>query len=165
MAENTLALLRYLSSPVSPLPSLTSGYSRPSTVYFSHLGHFFLYPFRTAKLLYGLLFFSSLVLVKLTFIEPGPALKRRRGVWAEQARGSIFIFAGIAGTFLASNIVAIIMRCMGKGMSWFSREFSPLVLYGPACLFGTCSFGYSFSVVSTQVTGQVPSLLNSCLVG
>jgi hypothetical protein len=134
MGENALALLHYLSSADSPIPSLTSGYSRPTTVYFSHLGYFMIYSFTTAKWLYGALLLASIVFVK--FGNTNPGLKNRTGVWWQQARCSVFIFGGIAGAWVVSNTVAAIMRFMGKEMSWFSREYSPLVLYGPPSLLG-----------------------------
>jgi hypothetical protein len=136
MAENALSLLQYLSSAASPLPSLTTGYSRPTTVYFSHLGYFFIYSFTTAKWLYGLLLVASLAFVNYTFVDPAPGVKKKKSLWWEQAKGSCFIFGGIAGAWLVANIVAAIMRFMGKGMSWFSREYSPLALYGPASILG-----------------------------
>jgi hypothetical protein len=137
MAENAISLLRYLSAPSSPLPSLTAGYTRPTTVYFSHLGHFFIYSFTTAKLLYGLLLGASVLFVKLTFIEPAPALKKARGVWSEQGRGMLAVVSGILGSLLVPNIVAVIMqRVLGKGMSWFASQYSALALYGPAAVLG-----------------------------
>ena len=139
MGENTLALLQYLSSSSSPLPSLTAGYSRPTTVYFVYFGHFFVYSFQMAKVLHGLLLGASLALVRFTHIDPAPASKRRRSVWAENAKGTLFMFAAILGTLIAPNIVAAIMRYSGHGMSWFSREYAPLLLYGPAALFGMMS--------------------------
>lgn len=137
MAENALGLLQYLSSSESPLPSLTAGYSRPTTIFFSHLGHFFIYSFTTAKILYSLLFVSSLGLVKLTFVNPAPALRKGQSVWREQGRGFVAVVAGILGTVLVPNIVALIMqRVLGKSMSWFANVFSPLALYGPPALLG-----------------------------
>jgi len=159
MAENALALLQHLSSSASPLPSLTEGYSRPTTVYFSHLGHFFVYSFTTAKILYGLLLVASLILVKLTFTDPGPALKKRKSVWAEQVKGSAFIFAGLAGAWITPNIVAAIMRYMGKGMSWFSKELSPLALYGPPSVLGMpllhLHWNYLIPIIAGALTSQL----------
>jgi hypothetical protein len=127
MAENTMALLNYLSSPASPLPSLTTGYTPPTTVYFSYFGHFFIYSFNTAMRLYALLLIASVVFVKLT---------SGKNVWQEQAKGAAFVLGSIAGAVIVPNIVAALMQSMGKGMSWFSREYSPLALYGPAALLG-----------------------------
>lgn len=137
MAENALALLRYLSAPGSPLPTLTEGYTPPTTVYFSHLGIFFIYSFKTAKLLYSALLIASLALVRLTFVKPAPAMKNGRGLWGEQARGMFAAGAGILGAVVVPNIVALVMReVLNKSMSWFSSPFAPIVLYGPPAILG-----------------------------
>lgn len=137
MGENALALLRYLASPASPLPSLQSGCKPPTTVFFSHLGFFINYSYRTAKILYTLLFAASLVLVRVIFVDPAPALRRGKGLWREQARGVVAVIAGAGGAVVGANLVAVIIqRVLGKGMSWFSSELSTLGLYGPAALTG-----------------------------
>lgn len=67
MAENTLALLLHLSSDESPLPQLTTGYTKPSTVYFSLLNSTLIqYSFATANALHIVLFAASIALVKLS---------------------------------------------------------------------------------------------------
>jgi hypothetical protein len=154
MGENTLALLKYLSSSSSPLPSLTAGYSRPTTVYFAYFGYFFVYSFRTAKILHALLLGASLVLVKFTHIDPAPASKRRQNVWAANAKGTLFMFAAILGATIAPNLVAAIMRYTGHAMSWFSREYAPLLLYGPAALFGM-TVSFSVTVLPLRYRVQV----------
>jgi len=161
MAENTISLLRYLSAPTSPLPSLTAGYTRPTTVYYSHLGHFFIYSFTTAKILYGLLLGASAIFVKLTFVEPAPALKKTRGVWREQGRGMVAVVAGIVGSVLVPNIVAVIMqRVLGKGMSWFASQYSALALYGPAALLGgSCSYILDQTIYTPLRSGGLASQL------
>lgn len=64
MAENTLALMQFLSSPESPLPTLTTGYTKPTTVFFSILNSIFVqYSFATANALHLVLFVSSVLLV------------------------------------------------------------------------------------------------------
>ena len=137
MGENTLALLLHLSSSASPLPSLTAGYTPPTTVFFSNLGFFISYSYRTAKILYVLLFVASVVLVRVIYVEPAPALKKGKGVWREQGRGVVAVVSGTVGAVVGANVVAVIMdRVLGKGMSWFSSEFSTLALYGPAALTG-----------------------------
>ncbi|KAG5638589.1 hypothetical protein H0H81_011675 [Sphagnurus paluster] len=134
MAENTLALLRYLSAPGSPIPTLTT-YTRPSTVFFSYLGHFFIYSFSAAKVIYTALLAASVALVVATkeaSRTPG------RSFWRDQARGMLAVVAGIAGSVVVPNIVALIMsRVLGKAMSWFANEYSAIVLYAPAALLGT----------------------------
>jgi hypothetical protein len=129
MAANTLALLEHLSSPASPIPELTSGYTPPSTVYFFHLGIFWIYSFNIAKTMYGILFIQSLV-----FVFAGGKFK---DVLKEQIRGAVRVFIGLVGALVGANAVAVIMaKVLGKGMSWFSNELSPVVLYAPPALFG-----------------------------
>lgn len=138
MAENTLALLRHLSSKKSPLPRLTKGYAPPTTVFFAHVGtSFFMYSFATAKILYTTLFAFSLILVRITFVHPTPVAKRIPGFWREQGRGLGAVTAGTVGTLVMPNIVALIMRViLNKGMSWFKNPLAPIGLYGPAALLG-----------------------------
>ncbi|KAF7431225.1 hypothetical protein PC9H_006946 [Pleurotus ostreatus] len=127
MGENALALLQHLSSPDSPLPSLTSGYTAPSTVFISHTGFFFSWSFATAKVLYVSFF---LVLI---YTVPSSSKAKSGGL----VPGIIsLVYAGI-GAVVVPNIVAAIMQYgLGKGMSWFSREFSTVVLFGPPAFLG-----------------------------
>ncbi|TFY75137.1 hypothetical protein EWM64_g8876, partial [Hericium alpestre] len=85
-AENIMALLQYLTSDESPLPSLDAGYSKPSTVFFSHMGTFFLYSYATARVLYALSALAAIVFVAATWRDPAPALKQgsKPSLWAEQ---------------------------------------------------------------------------------
>ncbi|KAF8075052.1 hypothetical protein FPV67DRAFT_1475846 [Lyophyllum atratum] len=136
MAENTLALLRFLSAAGSPIPTLTT-YTRPTTVFFSYLGYFFIYSFTTAKILYTALLVASIALVRMAYKNPAPALRNSRGVWHEQARGMRAVIAGLVGCLLVPNVVALVMhRVLGKAMSWFSNEYSAVVLYAPTALLG-----------------------------
>ena len=137
MADNTLALLQYLTSPQSPLPSLDTGYTKPTTVFFSIFGWFFRYSFQTAKITYFIFFITSLGFVKLTYVDPAPALKKGRSMWQEQLRGFAAVIAAPVGALAGANTVAYIMtNVFGKGMSWFSSELSCLVLYLPPTLAG-----------------------------
>ncbi|KAF8806834.1 hypothetical protein BYT27DRAFT_7167035 [Phlegmacium glaucopus] len=150
MGENALALIRYLSSSDSPLPTLTEGYTRPSTVFFAHMGGFFvMYSFATAKVMYSLLFLASFALVRFTYVDPAPALKKvGDGFWSEQIKGGIAVVFGAIGTVLVPNIVAVVMKyALNKGMSWFTSPFAPLVLYGPAAVLG--------ALISQYLVGQV----------
>ncbi|KAI0078731.1 hypothetical protein K474DRAFT_1593590 [Panus rudis PR-1116 ss-1] len=138
MAENTLALLQYLSSPESPLPSLTAGYSKPTTVFYEAFGHFWVYSYQTAKILYSTLLVVSTLFIRSTFVPPAPALRQGRGFVSENLRGLKALCLGLVGSLLGANFVAFIMRnVLDKGMSWFSVELSCLLLYGPAALTGT----------------------------
>ncbi|CAL1714519.1 unnamed protein product [Somion occarium] len=137
MADNTLALLLYLSSAESPLPSLTEGYSKPATVFFHALSHFWVYSFQTAKVLYGASLVFTIIVVRATFVPPAPALRQGRGIISENLRGVFALSVGILGALIGANVVAFVMRSvLNKGMSWFSVEFSCLALFGPAALGG-----------------------------
>lgn len=129
MAENTFALIKHLTSPNSPLPGLASGYGRPRTVFFAYLGFFFVYSFRTAEVLYALLFIASCVLVRSA---GGPSA---RG--ATMAKALLSVALGGLGALIGANAVAFMMqRVLDRGMSWFKGEFEPLILYGPAAMCG-----------------------------
>ncbi|KAG6846676.1 hypothetical protein H0H93_012487 [Arthromyces matolae] len=132
MAENVLALLHYLSEEGSPIPDLTT-YTPPTTVFFSYLGHFFIYSFTTAKILYTALFTASLAFVSLTYKSP----VRGGSNWKALSQGTVAVIVGLFGTLLVPNVVAFLLSyVLGKGMSWFANEYSAIVLYAPAALFG-----------------------------
>ena len=134
MAENVLSLIRDLTSSNSPLPSLTTGYTKPTTVFFSHMyKSFFRYSYRTAKIMYTILLVLSVIYVRLTHdhsTTPGR-------FWAEQKKGCFAVLVAFIGALLASNLVAMVMTKMDKTMSWFTRPLAPVALYGPAGLLGS----------------------------
>lgn len=166
MGENVLALMRYLSSAGSPLPTLTEGYARPSTVFFSHInGWFFMYSFATAKVMYTLLFFASLALVRITYVDPAPALKKiGNGFWREQIKGGMAVVFGVIGTLLIPNLVAVVMKyALNKGLSWFASPLMPLALYGPAAILGTVMSTLRLS--TSQLTILLGALISQYLVG
>lgn len=124
MADNVLALLHYLSSDASPIPTLTGGFARPRIVFFGLFDFFFVYSFTTAKILYVATFVASLILVRVA---------RVKRVWS--ALGAVL--ASVFGALIGANVVAAIMKyVLKKPLSWFKWEFYPLVLYGPAAIAG-----------------------------
>lgn len=142
MAENTLALLRFLSSEDSPLPNLTAGYTRPTTVYFTLFGGFYMYSFKTAKLMYSALFLSCLLFVWVSSPSQGRA---------ERTKGLVAVLAAVAGTIIVPNVVALVMsKGLNKGMSWFSSPFAPLFLYAPPTLLGALLSQYLIGPTSEQ---------------
>lgn len=150
MAENALALLQFLSSDQSPLPTLTAGYARPSTVYFTLFGRFYMYSFKTARIMYLALF-----VVSLTFVRISTAQKEK----ASLVRGLVAVMASTFGTVIMPNLVALIMsKGLNKGMSWFSNPFSPIALYAPPALLG--------ALLSQYLVGPVfeRDILNALLV-
>ncbi|KAF8624137.1 hypothetical protein AX17_007200 [Amanita inopinata Kibby_2008] len=200
MAENTLALLQYLSSRDSPLPTLTEGYIPPSTVFFSHIGVFIMYSFSTAKVMYSALLLASVMLVRARgqveeesqkekasgkgdggghvngeVNEVNGALKANGsngiasakelngvakasvaessagagGMWKEQSKAVGAVLCGGLGGIIISNLVALVMsKVLGKGMSWFSNEYSVMVLYGVPMLLGI--------LLSQYLIGPIP---------
>jgi len=127
MADNSLALLRFLSSDASPIPRLERGFARPRTVFFSNLGLFLMYSFTTAKIVYVTLFGASFYLVWTT------GVKR---LWT--AFGAVV--SAFVGALIGANVVAFVMtNVLQKGMSWFKAEYFPVILYGPATIVGVWS--------------------------
>lgn len=124
MAENVLALLRFLSSDASPIPRLEHGFARPRTVFYSNLGLFLVYSFTTAKVMYMTLFGASLYLVWTAGIKQ---------VWT--ALGAV-VFAFVGALIGANGVAFIMTSVLRKGMSWFSAEYFPVLLYGPAATVG-----------------------------
>ena len=124
MADNSLALLRFLSSDASPIPRLEHGFSRPRTVFFSNLNLFVMYSFTTAKIMYVTLFGASFYLVWTTGVNR---------VWT--ALGAVV--SAFVGALIGANGVAFVMtNVLHKGMSWFREEYFPVILYGPAAIVG-----------------------------
>ena len=131
MAENTLALLRYLSSTVSPIPRLAT-YGPPQTTYFTLFGSFFLrWSFGVAQQLYTGLFVLSLVLAYV-YAPAGVGLSQY--VYAEG-----HVLAAILGALLGANGVAAFMAYVVKRkMSWFAREWYAAALYAGPAMSGQC---------------------------
>ncbi|TCD69495.1 hypothetical protein EIP91_007425 [Steccherinum ochraceum] len=141
MAENTLALLQYLASSESPLPTLTAGYTKPTTVFFYAFHYFFVYSFSTAKVLYTLLFGASIVLVNAT-------ARKGAGVISQNLKGLGAHLLGLLGAVVGANVAAFLMTgVLHRGMSWFAVELSCLLLYGPAAVTG--------ALVSQLLVGRV----------
>ena len=138
MAENTLAILKYLSSDESPLPQLVAGYHKPTTVFFSIVHLFFLYTAETAQMMYTTLLVGAIAFTYATYRDPS-ARPGTTGVsvWAAHRQGILLLTVGLLGSVIAVNAHAIVMhRYLGKNMSWFATELSPLLLYGPSALAG-----------------------------
>ena len=164
MADNALALLQYLTSPESPLPSLDTGYTKPQTVFFSIFGFFFRYSFQTARITYFVFFITSLGFVKLTYVDPAPALKKGRAMWQEQLRGIAAVTAAPIGALVGANTVAYIMtKVFNKGMGWFSIELSCLILYLPPALAGALASQLLFGRIREVTVFTSLLLLHSYL--
>ena len=164
MAENTLALMEYLSSPESPLPTLTTGYTKPTTVFFSILNLIFVqYSFATANALHFILLISSVLLVYYKSASVGSTLSRTReaafgqdgdsveikvsihaemtmrpeNMWVTHAKSIVLVGSSFVSALFGVNVVALLMsRVFNKPLSWYKVEFSCMLLYGPAALAG-----------------------------
>jgi hypothetical protein len=138
MAENTLALLHHFTAPSSPLPSLVSTTPhKPQIVYFSVLGTwFFTYSFTAASAAYTTVLGAAIALVWETgHVTPNVKFTTL------QLRGLRNFLGGLVGAVLGANLVAVVMTMvLGKALTWFSREWLPLVLYGPPAVAGAISF-------------------------
>ena len=138
MAENTLALLQHLSSSDSPLPELAStGYTKPQIVFFQHFGHFLVYSFTTAKVMYSVSFVLAIIVARATYVDPTPALKKGTSFVGEQLRGALAVSGAFVGAAVGANVVAFLMDSIfDRSLSWFSSVFACILLYGPAALAG-----------------------------
>ena len=134
MGENVLALLLYLSAEGSPIPTLQT-FTPPQTAYFGMFGRWFvMYSYKTAALMYNTIFVGSLVLVVTT----APTAVRNR----VHLVSVVGVLGGFIAAILSANIVALVMtQALGRGMSWFSREWYCLVLYGIPALAGKLPIG------------------------
>jgi hypothetical protein len=135
MGKNVLPILRYLSSDASPLPLLTTGYTCPTTIFFSDFGWFIQYQFSTACLMYGTLFALSLSLAWFVYRESVPGSRSdskpltidggfRKAQW-NSIRAHLIAFEP-GGALMGANRLAVIMhRALGRDMSWFTSEHLP----------------------------------------
>jgi hypothetical protein len=166
MAENTLALLQYLSSEGSPVPRLTGGYTKPTTAFFSFFNTYFVqYSFRTANAIHITLFVSTILFISTTYrprqstakldvkgkkkesqngrasthseLVNGHAYDPKDSIWIEYVKGVGILTASAIGSLLGVCSVAFIMAILiNRPLSWFSIESSCLILYAPASLTG-----------------------------
>jgi len=174
MGENTLALLQHLSSDPDVLPSLIGGYTKPTTVYYSLLGFFFLYSFSTAEVMHTVLLSVCSALVSWVCMAPLPSGQKTRSKAngnavgskiastdglsvKELLRGAAAAVLGFVGALGGANVVAVIMaKVLGKGMSWFSNEYSTMVLYGPPAVLGASFFFLVYFVVLKNTRTRCP---------
>ncbi|TFK20267.1 hypothetical protein FA15DRAFT_673638 [Coprinopsis marcescibilis] len=159
MGENTLALIKHLTSDVSTLPKLADGHSPPQTVYLAYLGGMWMsYSFKTAKVLYTAIFAAAVVFAKMTYV-PCPGSRKNEGFWAVQTQGAVAVLTAILCAILVPNLVALLMRfVLGKAMSWFSNPLVPVALYGPAAILGALASQY-FSIDTVHEQTLFTSML------
>ncbi|TFK64946.1 hypothetical protein BDN72DRAFT_846164 [Pluteus cervinus] len=177
MGENALALIHYLTtSPKSPIPELAMGYVKPKTVFFSYLGGFVIFSFEAAKKMYSALLAGTVgfLLVGGGVLGAGAATavvgkgSAANAPWftllKDQGRGMLAVTAGIIGSNFAANLAALIMqRVLGKGMSWFSSVYSPLVLYAPPAIFGALLSQYLLAPIPERTVLSSMLLMQSSI--
>ena len=101
-------------------------------------------------MMYATLFVCAVTFTYVTYRDPS-ARPGTTGVsvWAAHRQGIILLTLGLLGAIIAVNAHAIVMhRYLGKNMSWFATELSPLLLYGPSALAGkwsACTFSNAYS--------------------
>ncbi|KAA1066931.1 hypothetical protein PGTUg99_015865 [Puccinia graminis f. sp. tritici] len=136
MGENTVALLKHLTSPSANLTSIKPA---STTVFFSGLGGliFIMYSKTTALRVY-----TALSVAAITILSRN--IKSRHY--------SIYFFAFLAaigsllGFIIGSNLVAFIISIMlEKPLSWYRYESFPILLFGPPALAGGLTVQYLFS--------------------
>jgi len=90
--------------------------------------------------MYATLFVCALAFVVATYRDPSirkNSTSRGVSVWAAQAHAILLLTVGFIGAVIAVNGHAVVMqRVLGKNMSWFAAELSPIILYGPSALAG-----------------------------
>ncbi|EJC99693.1 uncharacterized protein FOMMEDRAFT_160118 [Fomitiporia mediterranea MF3/22] len=188
MADNTLALLGFLSSPESPLPTLTNGYTKPTTAFFSFLNmHFIRYSFATANALHFVLLAASIALIALSrpsvsmivvrqekrethiqnnrvesMSEVSEAISTEQGIWPDIAKGVMLLILAFLAALISVHVVALLMvNVLDRPLSWFRVESSCLFLYGPPALAGALSV-LSFLSPTLRVSERV--LMQSVLL-
>ncbi|KAJ3987857.1 hypothetical protein F5890DRAFT_661352 [Lentinula detonsa] len=164
-AENTLALLLHLSSPPSTsssIATLTGGFTKPSTVYFSLFGKFWMYSFSTAKMMYAVLLVDAVILITATARSTRTHLLL--GSLTTLGQPTLAVLSAFIGSLLGTNAVALVMRyLLGKPLSWFRNEYSAIVLYGPAAILGALISQYPFATVTELRAYHATLLVQSFL--
>ncbi|GAC98044.1 hypothetical protein PHSY_005632 [Pseudozyma hubeiensis SY62] len=135
--ENTLAIIEHLclkDKSQTLLRTIEPHQTRHTLpIYFSIASRFFVHIQNKA--------FKSIVMGLSAFIN----FQLSTVVRSESAIGALNLtilsalsaIVSIVGAVLGANVVAVIMtRLLGKGMSWYSHEFFPILLYGPPAIAG-----------------------------
>lgn len=141
--DNILAIINHLAS--SPRSKLVGNKPFPRNtppIYFSIAGRFFaMIPaekFRTVVM--GVCAISNYFMTTIGRADKHfGALKYALGAL-------LFTVASIVAALASSNAVALIMvHLIGKPLSWFSREWLPIVLFGPPAVVGILSMQYLYA--------------------
>ncbi|KAF9915285.1 hypothetical protein BX616_006511 [Lobosporangium transversale] len=131
MGENTLALVQYLGNKVDL--ANTNLEKTSSVVFYDVLGFFFVsYSVNTAVLLH--LAIGGLALFALVTTASRPTIK-----------STLSVLVSAAASLIAPNLVALLLvKVAQTPMRWFSHEWLPLLVFGPASLAGMFLVQYLF---------------------
>ena len=130
--ENVLAIVRHLvTSPDSKLKQTRTARRGTMPIYFSLANRFFfLIPssfFKTLSM--SLAAFSNFQLQAVSKMD------RHFGMLTATAVSVLATLVSLVFAVVTCNGVALLMtRVLGHGMSWYTREWFPVVLYGPPAL-------------------------------
>ena len=135
--ENTLAIIEHLclnNHSVDLLRGIQPHQSRHTLpIYFSIAGRYFVLISNKA--------FKSIVMGLSAFInfQLSSIVRSEAGIGALNLTilSAVSAIFSILGAVLGANLVAVIMtKVLGKGMSWYSYEFFPIILYAPPAMAG-----------------------------
>ncbi len=135
--ENTLAIIEHLclkNGSVELLRNIEPHQSRHTLpIYFSIAGRYFVMLQNKA--------FKSIVMGLSAFInfQLSSTVRTEANIGALNLTilSAVAAIVSMIGAALGANLVAVIMtRVLGKGMSWYSHEFFPMLLYGPPAIAG-----------------------------
>ncbi|ETS62307.1 hypothetical protein PaG_03384 [Moesziomyces aphidis] len=135
--ENTLAIIEHLclkNGSAELLRNIEPHQSRHTLpIYFSIAGRYFVMLQNKA--------FKSIVMGLSAFInfQLSSTVRTEANIGALNLTilSAVAAIVSMIGAALGANLVAVIMtRVLGKGMSWYSHEFFPMLLYGPPAIAG-----------------------------
>lgn len=146
--ENVLAIVNHLvTSPRSKL-AVNKPFPRSSPpIYFSIASRFFvLIPaekFRTVIM--GISALSNYLLTSMGRAD------KHQGALKYALLALLFTITSLLSALIFSNAVALIMvHVIGKPLSWFAKEWYPIVLFGPPALVGILSTQYLFASLTRK---------------
>ncbi|MCO5565485.1 hypothetical protein L7F22_019158 [Adiantum nelumboides] len=146
--ENVLAIVNHLvTSPRSNL-AINKPFPRSAPpIYFSIASRFFILipaeKFRTVIM--GISALSNYLLTSMGRAD------KHQGALKYALLSLFFTVTSLLSALIFSNAVALIMiHLVGKPLSWFAKEWYPIVLFGPPALAGILSNQYLFASVTRK---------------
>lgn len=130
-AENVFAIVNHLTnSPSSPLARLETTHTPPQTLFLSVFGKYFVHYTHTTSwtILLSMLSLSLVILGTTTELSDYRTI----------GMASLGVLGSVVGSVFGASLAASIMaKVLGAGMSWYTREYSCFILYGPPAITGT----------------------------